>query len=93
MKTTRPRSPDTLRCLFAISSLYGMTTVHPWRAVGRYEHSHEQRRRTESADLVDSRYNAPIGPWPRKPSRYGLEPVSCDPGVGTEAASYLRART
>ena len=29
VKTTRPRSPVTLRCLFAISSLKGTTTVHP----------------------------------------------------------------
>lgn len=31
-KTTRPRSPVTLRCLFAISSRKGTTTVHPLEA-------------------------------------------------------------
>lgn len=33
MKTTRPRSPVGFRWRLAISSRYGTTTVHPWRAM------------------------------------------------------------
>lgn len=37
-KTTRPRSPETLRWRLAISSRKGTTTVHPARAMGCVQH-------------------------------------------------------
>lgn len=37
IKITRPRSPATFKCLLAISSRYGMITVHPCLAVDWYQ--------------------------------------------------------
>jgi len=57
IKTTRPRSPDTFRCRFAISSLKGTTTVHPVRAatqVRSYTHLFSISLRTKSVDDVSS---------------------------------------
>jgi len=33
MNTTRPRSPETFKCLFSMSSRNGTTTVHPAFAI------------------------------------------------------------
>lgn len=36
MNITRPKSPATFKCLFAISSRNGTMTVHPCRAVRKF---------------------------------------------------------
>lgn len=69
-KATLPRSPGTLRCRLAISSLYGITTWHPTRAVRvfrqRYRLPHGY---VGPAYPVGSRCTAQAVPLRRIPSR------------------------
>jgi hypothetical protein len=77
INTTRPRSPVTFRCLFAISSLNGTTTVHPCRA-SKYQTCIRKRRQSEGLPSRLTMYlpRNPVAPktvavWP---PREDLEP-------------------
>lgn len=74
MKTTRPKSPVTFKCLLAISSLKGTTTVQPREArrVTALD-MHCIKETSASAYQVGERCNGPGSQWRRIQSQYARQ--------------------
>lgn len=71
MKTTRPKSPVTFKCLLAISSLKGTTTVHP-REARRVKalDMYSVEEASASAYQVGEQCNGPGSQWRQIQSQY-----------------------